>query len=182
MLKNKNEHDKLHLAPNIRPIPEKPGILVEIDTIIDEPHTDRLYIYTLINVCSRLAYALPCVRINTHRSLLTVEQARLVMLFNFQTIQSDHGAEFSKWFTKRIAKRGIVHRHSRVRTPNDNAHVERFNRTLQLDECLHRISRDFMVWKKEIPEFIHYYNTERPHMGLNFKTPIDIIKWSEGID
>ncbi len=165
---------KWHQYPE-RPMPEKPGVLVEIDTIVDGPHTDRLYVYTLIDVCSRLAYALPCVRINTHQSLSTVEQARLVMPFNFQTIQSDHGSEFSKWFTKRIAERGIAHRHSRVRTPNDNAHLERFNRTLQ-DECLMRVSRSLRSWQKEIPEYLRYYNEERPHMGLNMKTPTEVMR------
>ena len=165
---------KWHQYPE-RPIPEKPGILVEIDTIVDGPHTDRLYVYTLIDVCSRLAYALPCLKINTHRSLLTVERARLVMPFNFQTIQSDHGSEFSKWFTKRIAERGMAHRHSRVRTPNDNAHLERFNRTIQ-EECLMRISRSLHSWQKEIPEYLRYYNKERPHMGLNFKTPTEVMQ------
>ncbi|PIR55644.1 MAG: IS6 family transposase, partial [Parcubacteria group bacterium CG10_big_fil_rev_8_21_14_0_10_46_32] len=24
-------------------------------------------------------------------------------------------------------------------------------------------------------DFIHYYNTERPHMGLNMKTPLEVI-------
>ena len=126
------------------------------------------------------AYALPCLKINTHRSLLTVERARLVMPFSFQTIQSDHGSEFSKWFTKRIAERGIAHRHSRVRTPNDNAHLERFNRTLQ-EECLTRVSRSLRSWQKEIPEYLRYYNKERPHMGLNFKTPTEVMQsyWLE---
>lgn len=40
-----------------RPIPEKPGILVEIDTIHDGPHEDRLYLYTTLDVCSRWAFA-----------------------------------------------------------------------------------------------------------------------------
>jgi transposase len=30
-----------------RPLAENPGVLVEIDTIHDGPHTDRLYVYTL---------------------------------------------------------------------------------------------------------------------------------------
>lgn len=165
---------KWHQYPE-RPMPEKPGILVEIDTIIDGAHTDRLYVYTLIDVCSRLAYALLCVRINTHKSLLMVEQARLAMPFNFQTIQSDHGAEFSKWFTKRITERGMAHRHSRVRTPNDNAHLERFNRTLQ-EECLMIVPRSLRSWQKEIPEYLRYYNEERPHMGLNMKTPTEMMQ------
>ncbi|PIR80860.1 IS6 family transposase, partial [Candidatus Kuenenbacteria bacterium CG10_big_fil_rev_8_21_14_0_10_39_14] len=25
-------------------------------------------------------------------------------------------------------------------------------------------------------EFIHYYNTERPHMGLNMKTPMEVVQ------
>jgi len=32
------------------------------------------------------------------------------------------------------------------------------------------------VYQKEIPEYLRYYNTERPHMGLGMKTPTDIIK------
>ncbi|HTU44241.1 MAG TPA: transposase [Bryobacteraceae bacterium] len=72
-------------------------------------------------------------------------------------------------------ERGLSHRHSRIRTPNDNAHIERFNRTIQ-DECINRIPKDFKLWQKEIPEYLRYYNTERPHMGLGMKTPEEIIK------
>lgn len=93
---------------------------------------------------------------------------------DFQTIQSDHGAEFSKGFTKQLLTEGLSHRHSRIRTPNDNAHLERFNRTIQ-DECLKRIPRNFKLWKKEIPEYLCYYNTKRPHMGLDMKTPEEKI-------
>ena len=165
---------KWHQYPP-RPIAEKPGILVQIDTIHDGGHEDRLYIYTLLDVCSRWAFAVPALRINTHRSLQFVENARSTAPFSFQTIQSDHGPEFSKWFTKRIGERDIAHHYSRVRQPNDNAHLERFNRTIQ-EECISRIPRSLSVWQKEIPAYLRYYNRERPHMGLNMKTPIDIIK------
>lgn len=165
---------KWHQYPP-RPLAEKPGILIEIDTIHDGWHEDRLYIYTLIDVCSRWAFAVPSLLINTHRSLHFVENAKLLSPFQFQTLQSDHGPEFSKWFTKRIRERGMAHRHSRIRQPNDNAHLERFNRTIQ-EECLSRIPRSLSNWKKEIPEYLRYYNEERPHMGLGMKTPIDIIK------
>ena len=157
-----------------RPLPEKPGILVEIDTIHDGGFEDRLYIYTLIDVCARWAYAVPSLRINTHRSLRFVERAGTISPFVFGTLQSDHGPEFSKWFTKRIVERGLSHRHSRVRQPNDNAHLERFNRTLQ-DECLRRIPRTFTSWQKGIPEYLHWYNEQRPHMGLDMKTPMQKI-------
>lgn len=163
---------KWHQYPP-RPLAERPGILVEIDTIHDGPHEDRLYVYTLLDVCSRFAYALPTEWINTHQSLRFVRSAHLP--FSVQTFQSDHGPEFSKWFTTMIAVDGVAHRHSRVRQPNDNAHLERFNRTIQ-DECLSRIHRNLKSYRKEVPEYLRYYNTERPHMGLNMQTPLQIIK------
>lgn len=156
-----------------RPFPEKPGILVEIDTIHDGPHEDRLYIYTMLDVCSRWAYAVPTTRISTHHSIRFVRSASLP--FSVATLQSDHGPEFSKYFTKQIGASGIAHRHSRIRTPNDNAHLERFNRTIQ-DECLSRISRDLEKYRKEIPEYLQYYNHERPHMGLQFRTPAEVMQ------
>lgn len=165
---------KWHTYPE-RPGAETPGNLVEIDTIHDGAPEERLYVYTLLDVCSRWAYAVPSLRINTHRSLNVVEHARERAPFQFSTIQSDHGSEFSKWFTKRIRERGMAHRHSRVRTPNDNAHLERFNRTIQ-EECLRRVPRTLRAWHKEIPEYLRYYNMERPHMGLEMKTPMEIIK------
>lgn len=165
---------KWHQYPP-RPAPKTPGILVEVDTIHDGAYAERLYVYTLIDVCSRWAYALPSPKINTHASLRFVNKARACAPFLFRTLQSDHGSEFSKWFTKRIIERGMSHRHSRVRTPNDNAHLERWNRTLQ-DECLKRIPRSLKSYKREIPEYLRYYNTTRPHMALGMKTPADIIK------
>lgn len=165
---------KWHTYPP-RPTPERPGMLVEIDTIHDGVAGSQLYIYTLLDVYSRWAHAIPTFAINTHQSLRFVDGARDSSPFSFKTLQSDHGSEFSKWFTKRILERGMSHRHSRIRTPNDNAHLERFNRTIQ-DECISRIPRKFSLWQKEIPEYLRYYNTERPHMGLNMKTPKDIIK------
>jgi transposase InsO family protein len=165
---------KWHTYPP-RPVAERPGLLVEIDTVHDGPHDDRLYVYTMIDVCSRIAYVTPELHISTYRSLKFVRQAREILPFSVQTIQSDHGPEFSKWFTKQIVHDGMAHRHSRVRTPNDNAHLERFNRTIR-EECLDRIPRSLKSWQKEIPDYLRYYNEERPHMGIQMKTPIEIIK------
>ena len=59
-----------------RPYAEKPGDLVQIDTIhIMTSGGERFYIYTLIDLCSRWAYARVYARINTHNSLRFVRQA-----------------------------------------------------------------------------------------------------------
>jgi transposase InsO family protein len=164
---------KWHKYPE-RPKAEKPGILVQIDSILDGIPKDRLCVYTLIDVYSRWTYAKPILRTNTHNSLSFVKEAQRISPFQFLTIQSDHGSEFSKWFTKRLLESGFIHRHSRVRTPSDNGHLERFNRTLQ-EECLNQVPRSLKSWEKEIPEYLLWYNTKRPHMALNMKTPLEIL-------
>jgi len=165
---------KWHQYPE-RPIPKTPGILVEVDTIHDGVPENRLYVYTVLDVCTRWAFALAVRRISTHASLKFVTKALKHSPFQFETLQSDHGPEFSKWFTKRIVALGMTHRHSRVRTPNDNAHLERFNRTLQ-EECLRRLPRNLNAWNKGIPDYLYWYNNGRPHMGLDMKTPNQVMR------
>lgn len=165
---------KWHQYPT-RPMPKHPGILVEIDSMQEGVPAEHLHAYALIDVCSRWAYAEATEYINTHRSLRFVQTAQIESPFDFRTVQSDHGAEFSKWLTKRLGERGIAHRHSRVRTPTDNAHVERFIQTLQR-QCLNRVPRSLKAWHREIPDFLHWYNTERPHMALGMKTPAEVIR------
>lgn len=161
-----------HYPP--RPLPLKPGMLVEIDTIHDGPYQNRLYVYTLLDVYSRFAYAGVYEHISTHRSLAFVSEARGILPFALETLQSDHGPEFSKHFTKMLTAQAITHRHSRIRKPNDNAHLERFNRTLQ-EECLNHVPRTLTAYHKEISTYLHYYNTKRPHMGIHMKTPEQMV-------
>ena len=165
---------KWHQYP-ARPLPEAPGILVEMDSVHEGPPQDRLSAFALIDVHSRWGYAEPTLRATSRATAIFLRRAQKIAPFRFQMIQTDHGSEFSKWFTKVVEHNGSHHRHTRVRTPTDNAHVERFIQTLQKD-CLHRIPKNFRSWQKEIPEFIRYYNTERPHMGIHFKTPLEVVR------
>jgi len=164
---------KWHQYPE-RPLPERPGLLVEIDSVHEGVPGNRLSAIALIDVCSRWGYAEPFDGITSNTTSSFLYRARKIAPFPFVTIQTDNGSEYSKRFTGLIEGAGVSHRHTRVRTPTDNAHVERFIQTLQKD-CLHRIPRKLEAWKKEIPEFIQYYNTERPHMALEYKTPIEVV-------
>jgi len=165
---------KWHTYPE-RPLPEKPGVLVQIDTIFDGAADDRLYIYTLIDVCSRWVYAEAVERISTWKSWDVIKKAQKEFPFPFKTIQSDHGQEFSLWLTKKLKQKGFEHRHSRVRRPTDNGHLERFNRTIQ-EECLAAVPKNLSMYNKKIKEYIGYYNKERPHMALNMKTPLEVMQ------
>lgn len=158
-----------------RPMPERPGILAQVDTIVGGPHYDRLYVYTMTDVCSRWSFAMPVTRISTHASWKFVRAARENMPFELKLIQSDHGAEFSKWLTKKLEAHDIRHRHSRVRRPTGNAHVERFNGTLQ-EECLNRVPKTFEAYRKAVPEYLSHYNSRRPHMGIEMQTPAEVMR------
>lgn len=159
-----------------RPKVKSIGDLVEIDTIHTmKDEKKRLYVYTLIDLCSRWTHAIVSERINTHHSLRLVTTAQKRFPAPFQTIQSDHGQEFSAWFTEHLQKRGSIHRHSRVRMPSDNGHIERFNRTIQ-DECLRRVPATINAYRKALPEYLRYYNNERPHLSLNMKTPNEVMR------
>lgn len=159
-----------------RPIPMLPGLLLEADTIhVGRKDGSELYLYTLIDLHSRWVSASPVRRISAAGGASFALSARDSAPFTFSTVQTDHGPEFSKWFTKKLSEQNISHRYTRVRKPNDNAHIERFNRTLQ-DECISRLSHDLATWQQAVPEYVHYYNHDRPHMGLNWLTPVEKLE------
>lgn len=158
-----------------RPIAERAGDLVQIDTIHIVPLMGpRIYIYTMIDLASRWTYAKATPRINTHLSLSFVREAQATASFRFKMIQSDHGSEFSTWFTEHVKKLGINHRHSRVRKSNDNGHIERFNRTIQ-EECLDGKPEVIKIYQKAIQSYLPYYNNERLHLGIHLKTPSQLV-------
>jgi transposase InsO family protein len=159
-------------TPSPRPSADHPGALVEVDTVhLAVQGKTVLYVFTLIDVHSRWAYARAYRKCNARTALQFVKQAQVAAPFLFDCIQTDNGSEFSTHFTERI---GIRHRHTRVRQSNDNAHIERFNRTLR-EECLDALSIDLFVLNRAIPKYLERYNNERHHFGLDLKTPLAIL-------
>jgi transposase len=58
---------KWHQYPP-RPLPQKPGVLVQVDTVWQGKPELRVYVYTLLDVCSRWALAWATSKINTFKS------------------------------------------------------------------------------------------------------------------
>jgi len=171
LLKKKSKWKRYHKTTP-RPLPLNPGDLVQVDTIhlIPDPTGNdkkRWYVYTMIDVNSRNAWAKAFERANTYNSLDFVKESKETSPFKISCIQTDNGAEFSKYFSYNL---GIRHRHIRVRKPTDNAHIERFNRTIQ-QECIKYIPRTIDQLNSLLKEYIDYYNNERMHMGIDYQTP-----------
>lgn len=161
-----------------RPVATHFGALIQVDTVhIMDPFGTKIYIYTLIDLFSRWAYAEVVERIPADRSARFIKRAQNVAPFHFKMIQTDHGSEFSTWFTHVLQTNKITHRHSRVRRANDNAHIERFNRTVQ-EECFDRTACTIPHFKKALKEYLSYYNNERIHMGINYQTPMEVLRRS----
>lgn len=161
-----------------RPEVTAPGALLEADTVhIMLPDGSRLYVYTLIDLYSRWAYAEITTHISGAHSAHFITRAKSAAPFRMQMIQTDNGGEFQKMFRFRIYKLGLTHRYSRVRQSNDQAHIERFNRTIQ-EECLDRTTHTLHHFKKALKNYLPYYNKERLHMGINYQTPLEILTQS----
>ena len=139
---------------------------------------ERRYSTSVIDVYSRMAY----VKINENMQQYNAIEAALAAQkrfdFRFHTVQTDNGCEFGKKFQDEITRRGIKYRHTRVRKPNDNAHVERFNRTLR-EECLGNYLPDkesISKTQQRVSRYLDYYNTKRLHLGIQLRTPLMCCK------
>jgi len=171
LLKKRSPYKRYHPhAP--RPAADRPGALVQADTVhLAVQGKTVLYVFTLIDVFSRWTYARTYQRANARTALQFVKQAQVAAPFLFNCIQTDNGSEFSTHFTERVQ---IRHRHTRVRQSNDNAHIERFNRTLR-EECLDALPVNLRIINATLPQYLAGYNTTRHHFGLDLKTPHQVL-------
>ncbi|MCX6812341.1 MAG: integrase core domain-containing protein [Candidatus Berkelbacteria bacterium] len=157
-----------------RPLPDNPGDLVELDTIHFRPFWYRnnkttWYVYTGLDVNTRTGFAYATERISPGPSLNFTRQIKLTASFNISCFQTDNGQEFGRYFTLNL---GTRHRKIRKRKPNDNAHVEKFNRTLQ-EECINKAKFSTIKELNQcLKEYLIHYNNRRLHMGINFLAPV----------
>ena len=171
LLKKRSKWKRYH--PHVdRPYPLEAGDLVQIDTIhLMISEKERIYVFVLIDVYSRWVYAKCYEKMNSKICLDFVRESQRHASFRFNMLQSDHGPEFGKWFITQIQK---DHRYTRIGKPNDNAHIERFNRTLQ-EECIDKVNTDVKSINCALKKYLQYYNYERLHMGINLKTPSQLL-------
>lgn len=153
----------------IRPGIEKQGDLVEMDTIhFVDKEGKRTYVYTAIDVYSRYGFAMRSEKSNCQKTVSFMKKVVQHFPFSIFCIQTDNGPEFGLHFTDSARRQGISHRHNHPRSPNENGHLERFNRTIQ--EEMPRDNLCIFI-EKDIATYVKKYNTERMHMGIQYKTP-----------
>lgn len=85
---------------------------------------------------------------------------------------SDQGAQYtSKTFRKLLRMNKIVQSFSAPGQPHDNAVMESFFSYMKREEIYRTHYKSEQQFAKSVDNYIEFYNTQRPHSTLNYKTP-----------
>ena len=103
-----------------RPLPTAPGELVQIDTVhyVNPLDRSKIYIDTVIDLYSRMAYAEASARLAQKDAAATIFEAQAYTGIPFRMVQSDNGAEFQRYFQDRLHHSSIKTRHTRSPPPS----------------------------------------------------------------
>jgi transposase InsO family protein len=152
--------------------------VLQVDTVIRFVDGVKRYILTAVDTEKRTAFA-ACY--TNHGSLSSADfltKCTVVLPDCPTAIQTDNGSEFALHFETACESNALTHFHTYPRSPKMNAHVERFNRTL--DEEFLRYHRALM--RDDVPAFnntlidwLLWYNGERPHYALGQVSPFQFI-------
>lgn len=88
------------------------------------------------------------------------------------TFHSDQGAQYtSNTFRKLLRMNKVVQSFSKSGRPHDNAVAESFFASMKREEIYRNQYKSEGQFMKSVDNYIKFYNTERPHRTLNYKTP-----------
>lgn len=134
--------------------------------------------YALIDIYSRYKLALILPVLDESGSILTVKYALEHAPFTIRYIQTDNGLEYQSQFDKVCEVTNIKHYYIHKNSPNENAVIERSFRTDQ-EEFFFRLQKppsDINELNSWFQKFLLFYNEERPHFSLDFKTPLQVVE------
>lgn len=148
--------------------------VLEVDTVVRFVHGMKRYVLTGVDTESRIAFA---AAYTNHGSLSAADFLRRaveVIPDCPRAVQTDNGSEFALHFDTACASLDLTRFHTYPRSPRMNAHVERFNRTLE-EEFLryHRdlLRDDVAAFNDVLVDWLLWYNGERPHHALGLRSP-----------
>ncbi len=136
------------------------------------------YLFNVVDTCDR-AWAGYCFSVfcSTNESLQSLEvafanRAPQTMRIQGLTIGTDGGSQYtSRRFEVALAKGGMAHKVSRKNTPEDNAVVEAFHKTVKTEYIWPYEFESFRQASEVIARAYRDYNEERIHSGLGYRTP-----------
>jgi len=89
---------------------------------------------------------------------------------------TDQGAQFTgETFTSLLEQHGIRISMDGKGSYNDNLFIERLWRTVKYEEVYLKAYQDGRDARVSLGEYFHFYNTERPHQSLGYRTPAEVF-------
>jgi putative transposase len=132
-----------------------------------------LYLVAIIDLYSR--YILAWRLSNNMESGFCVEVLKEALQKGTPEIfNTDQGSQFtSDEFVSILVGNGIKVSMDSVGRYSDNIFIERFWRTLKYEEVYLKAYQNGKAARLELGKYIQFYNTERPHQSLGYKTPAE---------
>src|SRR3989344_5381680 len=166
----------VHKSTNKRYQCLKYGIkrLAEGEKRTDKPET----LYIAIDDFSRELYAAILSDKTQYSSTAFLSQVLEECPYTIETWYTDNGTEYKgnsrkHEFMRLCQENGIKQSFTRPHTPRTNGKAERVIKTIQ-DMWLKKTWFTSRIHRKqELIRFVNYYNTVKPHKGINNRTPME---------
>jgi putative transposase len=137
--------------------------------VVIDCFTRKLVGWTLDRRC-RASEWISALRLALDNQKINSEEARRSL-----TLRSDNGCQpTSNKYVKYLKETGINGQYTGYNAPDDNAFVERVIRTIKEEEIWLNLYDSWSDAHEAVDEYIQFYNNERIHSALNYKTPKDI--------
>lgn len=152
--------------------------VLEVDTIVRFVDGAKRYILTAVDTEKRTTFA-ACY--TNHGSASTADflaKCTAVLPDCPKAIQTDNGSEFALHFDRAVEHLGMERFHTYPRSPKMNAHVERFNRTLNEEFLSYNrglMRDDVAAFNDKLVDWLLWYNGERPHYALGQRSPFQCM-------
>jgi len=133
--------------------------------------------YAIIDIFSRYKDAVILNQLDQDHAVMALQEMLQRLPFKPVFVQTDNGLEFQKRFKDFCERKNLKHHHIHKSTPNENAVIERSFRTDEEEFFFRQEKRpgDYDELRKRFAEYLTFYNTERLHMGIEFKTPLEVV-------
>ena len=93
-----------------------------------------------------------------------------------EIFNTDQGAQFtSEAFTGLLEQHGVRISMDGKGSYNDNLFIERLWRTVKYEEVYLKAYQDGREARSSLGQYFHFYNNERPHQALGYKTPAEVF-------
>ena len=161
--------------------PLAPNTLWEADMTYIWCGRDRwCYLFSVLDVFTRIwvgyAFDTRAGRENAVMSVNNSLAARTEIDIKDLTLRVDNGSQYrSREFIDSMKALGIKLEFIFVNTPEQNGHIESFQKTIKREYIWANDFKDYQEAELAIAGAYKDYNEKRPHSSLDYKTPIEFL-------